>query len=148
MIPADDWRDAAACRGHGEVMTARDLTDFTRKSRLARQRVAAAKAICAQCPVIDQCRAWVLGEDMDPCPWGVVAGMIPQERNANRRERGVNVAAQRGAANAARCGTTSGHKRHRRLMEPICPMCAAAWSAYVVDARRRRREAARLAVAS
>jgi hypothetical protein len=49
---------------------------------------ARAMAACRACPVLQQCRAWVLDptqwEGLDPCPAHVVAAMTPGMRDAER----------------------------------------------------------------
>jgi WhiB family redox-sensing transcriptional regulator len=45
----------------------------------ARRRNAKAKAVCAQCTVIDPCRRWALATRER---WGVWGGLTPDERMA------------------------------------------------------------------
>jgi WhiB family redox-sensing transcriptional regulator len=77
------WQDESACRGLDT-----DLfysADFARGAPKRKQE-AAAKAICAACPVIDQClaRALEIGE-----AHGIWGGMNPEERVALRKSRDV-----------------------------------------------------------
>jgi hypothetical protein len=68
-----------ACVGQGALMHAGEYEN----TRVRVRREAAAVALCRTCPVLDGCRAWVLGWDggrTDPCPHSVVAAMTPAER--------------------------------------------------------------------
>lgn len=73
-----EWQVQAACRGM-------DTESFFNPDRIRgdskRRREAAAKAVCAGCPVIDACLDWALtvGE-----PHGVWGGLTPEERNRTR----------------------------------------------------------------
>jgi len=75
------WTEHAACREPGI-----DPESFfpVSESGLAIQQVAAAKAVCARCPVAVDCRAWALraGE-----PAGIWGGTTPGERRLLRRAR-------------------------------------------------------------
>jgi len=42
-------------------------------------RIAAAKAICATCPVIDKCRDFAINDNIE---FGIYGGMTPDERKA------------------------------------------------------------------
>lgn len=77
------WVDQAACKGHDM-----ELIQHTRRQEwYARQnRYLAKLRICAICPVLEQCRAWVMSEPDDPCPFHVVAGMVPVERGRIRKQ--------------------------------------------------------------
>ena len=75
-----DWQQNAACRGL-------DTEQFYNPDRARgpnkRAREAAAKAVCAQCPVVQSCLNWALtaGE-----PYGVWGGTTPEERSAFRSD--------------------------------------------------------------
>lgn len=58
----------AACKGHTEL--------FFESGHEARD---AARAICAACSVLDECRAWALRRP-DPCWGAVLAGLLPEQR--------------------------------------------------------------------
>jgi WhiB family redox-sensing transcriptional regulator len=51
---------------------------------VAVREVAAAKAICARCPVAADCLAWALGAGE---PAGIWGGTTPEERRLSRRAR-------------------------------------------------------------
>lgn len=73
-----DWRVGAACRG-------RDTATFyhpdNERGPARVRREARAKAICASCPVIDECRRWALSTRE---PYGVWGGLTADEREALR----------------------------------------------------------------
>lgn len=73
------WTDRAACRAAG---TDPDLFFPVGETGLAARQVAAAKEVCARCPVIDLCRDWAVrtGE-----PEGIWGGTTPDERRRLRR---------------------------------------------------------------
>ena len=56
----------AACRGHAELFDVADRHDH--------QGIAQAKALCASCPVLYGCRAWLVSLPKPVRPCGVVAG--------------------------------------------------------------------------
>jgi WhiB family redox-sensing transcriptional regulator len=69
-----DWQLAGACRGM-------DVDAFyhppRERNRRRERRIAQAKAICAHCPVITQCRQHAL-ESREP--YGIWGGLSEQER--------------------------------------------------------------------
>ena len=74
-----DWRESAACARE-------DLNLFFPVSTVgaaAQQQVAAAKAVCARCPVRQECLAWSL--DVGP-EFGIFGGCTEQERRRLRNE--------------------------------------------------------------
>jgi WhiB family redox-sensing transcriptional regulator len=76
-----DWAERAACR---DPKVDPELFFPVSESGPAARQVAAAKAICARCPVAAQCRDWALqvGE-----PAGIWGGMTPDERRQLRLAR-------------------------------------------------------------
>ncbi|MEU9256762.1 WhiB family transcriptional regulator [Streptomyces sp. NPDC048270] len=66
-----DWRHKSQCRNQADVFFPNGET------RDATLRVEKAKALCAQCPVIDDCRKWAL---TSPEEYGIWAGLDEQER--------------------------------------------------------------------
>jgi hypothetical protein len=72
-----DWRDRAACRGSTDA----ELFFPTAEAGPARAaQVAAAKAICARCPVIAEC----LAEALVRIPYGICGGLTESERRRLR----------------------------------------------------------------
>ena len=69
-----EWQLKAACRGM-------DVDFFyhppLERSRRRLERIRRAKAVCAGCPVITECRAHALSK---PEPYGVWGGLSEQER--------------------------------------------------------------------
>jgi WhiB family redox-sensing transcriptional regulator len=71
--------DQSACRGMDtEIFFEADFVRGATK----RAREAAAKSVCATCPVIAQCLAWALEVDE---PHGIWGGLTPAERSAASR---------------------------------------------------------------
>ena len=65
------WTDNAACKGKGHLFFEDDHLTIVRK----------AKAVCATCPVVDQCLMYA----MDNNEFGVWGGMTANERKNHRR---------------------------------------------------------------
>ena len=72
------WAEQAACR-----TSAVDPEIFfpVSESGLAARQVAAAKAVCAECPVAGDCLAWALRAEAA----GIWGGTTPEERRLLRR---------------------------------------------------------------
>jgi WhiB family redox-sensing transcriptional regulator len=68
------WRDAAACA------KASDVDFFAPPENLAESN--RARALCASCPVRDECLAFAIDSNQTEGIWG---GMTPQERSKLRR---------------------------------------------------------------
>lgn len=68
-----DWWDDAACRGKDPALFFPGPGQTTK----------AAKAICANCPVLHDCDDWAMGEG----PWlrGIFAGQTDTERRTRLR---------------------------------------------------------------
>lgn len=69
------WREAAACLEAPE-----DVSFFPDRDDVA--GIAKAKAICATCPVADECLTWAIESNQAEGIWG---GHTPKERRALRR---------------------------------------------------------------
>lgn len=69
------WREAAAC---GEVLD--EVSFFPERDDL--RGIAKAKAICATCPVADECLSWAIETNQTEGIWG---GHTARERRAMRR---------------------------------------------------------------
>lgn len=89
-LPVGDWVERAACRGQTALF---EVPNFWAPKRGYNRtpQVVAAKRICWRCPVLEQCRTWIVGHHEDPCPAHVVAGMTKQERRIHRKELGLSV---------------------------------------------------------
>lgn len=74
---SDDWRARAACRRAPDTSCF-----FPVRGSNAPLQTATAKAICSACPVIEQCRADAVANNIE---FGVFGGTTPHERRALRR---------------------------------------------------------------
>ena len=88
MIEAS-WTEQAACREPGVDA---ELFFPVSESGPALREIAAAKAICARCPVATACRAWALGSGEVAGIWG---GTTPAERRLLRSGRSGDAAPAR-----------------------------------------------------
>lgn len=80
------WMERAACATpeHRPLF----YEEVTAKGEGRKSRAAAddaARTICANCPVLQQCRTWVFSDVHDPCEGLITAGMTTKERRAVRR---------------------------------------------------------------
>lgn len=81
----DDWTDRAACKGKTELFFIQRGDNVS---------VSKAKQICQNCPVIEECRNYVL---YHPERFGIWAGMTEKDRRHYRLEHGIKLpAAQHG----------------------------------------------------
>ncbi|HLI37900.1 MAG TPA: WhiB family transcriptional regulator [Streptosporangiaceae bacterium] len=77
----DGWRSRAACRGEDPEL----FFPVGSSGPAALRQVAAAKAVCARCPVRDACLGFALSTGQDYGIWG---GLTEDERRRlRRRER-------------------------------------------------------------
>ena len=67
-----------------ELVRRMDRPGGASHSRAQFAHIAAAKALCADCPVRWECREWAL-EDPDPVPVMIAGGLTPNERSEMRR---------------------------------------------------------------
>lgn len=82
------WFDRANCLGHTDVMFPVSGETLVEQS----WREDRARWFCERCPVLDECRAWVLGTSPDLCGEGFTAGMTAAERGTWRRKQRAKVA--------------------------------------------------------
>jgi WhiB family redox-sensing transcriptional regulator len=73
------WVGQAACRGLPAVW-------WFPGSHASRSSIRRAKAVCADCPVLDDCRRWALAHPRERGIWG---GMTEGERRALRQRKRV-----------------------------------------------------------
>lgn len=106
METSGGWEDRGACRGADPALF------FPERG----QTTTEAKAVCATCPVRQQCLAAHLHE-----PEGVWGGTTPGQRRRIRVELGATQA--RAGRPPAACGTDAGYQRHRRDGEQPCDEC-------------------------
>jgi WhiB family transcriptional regulator, redox-sensing transcriptional regulator len=76
-----DWRDRAACLEEDP-----ELFFPIGTTGPAAAQVEQAKAVCARCPVLAECRSWAL-DNPRMTEFGVFGGMSEDERRAVRRRR-------------------------------------------------------------
>ena len=87
-----DWRDRAAC-----LDVDPELFFPIGNTGPALVQVEQAKAVCARCPVLAECRAWAL-DNPKLAEFGVFGGMSEDERRAVARRNRRSRAAARQAA--------------------------------------------------
>ena len=114
------WMADAVCRGMDASVF------FTERG--ANGDLAAAKAVCATCPVRVECLDHAI-ETRER--WGVWGGKSERERRTLRRQRGL------ARQLPAQCGTNSGYESHRNRGETPCSLCRAARAAYSRSQRTR-----------
>lgn len=128
--PERDWRSDALC-------TQIDPALFFPKKGDAGQ-AKQAKAICARCPVREQCLTAALEADER---FGIFGGLSVRQRDALKREQSTGpdrTTRPDRRRHRAPCGTEAGAKRHWRDGEPVCTPCRKA-----ANLRHNEREAAR-----
>jgi WhiB family redox-sensing transcriptional regulator len=77
-----EWWERAAC-------AAGDAELFFPEGRLLGRQIAAAKAVCRNCPVQPRCLSWALSMDVS----GIWGGYSQRERRTIRRSRRATVVA-------------------------------------------------------
>lgn len=90
-MPSARWQDDGRCRDLDPDLFFPPLDAESAEQRMARE--SAAKAVCAACPVTDECLTWALAHRERLGVWG---GMTERERQAvavTRRRPGRVVAA-------------------------------------------------------
>lgn len=111
------WRDQAACAGVDPRLM--DGGEYLR-GEAAVSAWQAAKAVCAGCPVAQQCLAEALrrekGESFASRAT-VRGGLTPSERIRLQHP---------GKPQPAQCGTESGYRKHTRTRQDPCEPCRAA----------------------
>ena len=75
-VRPQDFRHRAACRGVDPEV----FFPIAEAGPVLAAQVAAAKAVCAGCPVRAECLAWALAE----LPYGIAGGLTEQERHQTR----------------------------------------------------------------
>jgi WhiB family redox-sensing transcriptional regulator len=84
-----DWRDRAACLDEDP-----ELFFPIGTSGPAQAQIEDAKAVCARCPVLAECRTWAL-ENPNLAGFGVFGGLSEDERKTEVRRRRRRSAAAR-----------------------------------------------------
>lgn len=126
----DHWRENALCAGPAGESIDWVPTPQKRRggiSKETRANVAAAKAVCAQCPVQAECLREALREPFTAGIWG--ATTAADRRGLHTPDR----------PSLAACGTDSGYTRHRNRHEGACELCK---KAHAEATRERAQRAA------
>lgn len=110
-----DWTKNAACRG---------MTDVMFPARGDTEGVRLAKAVCASCPVIEDCRDFIT---RNPERYGVWAGIAGKAITEERKKRSIGTP-------RAKHGTRSKYVTGCR-----CEICTAANNRYMRNSRRMHR---------
>ena len=122
------WQDRAACKG-----LAADLF-FPERGEPA----TAAKAVCVECQVADDCLMYAITNLEISGVWG---GKDGKERRRIRRQlidAGVIAPAACDPTRPTACGTRSGYITHRRNGEDACQECKDANTEYQAIRRQQR----------
>lgn len=112
---SEDWTTLAACKG----MPA-DLF-FTERGK----STAEAKAVCAGCPVREQCLDYAMANTERFGVWGGLSEHERRRLRAHQRRDGEPAPPKlrHALTRVALSGTESGFNRHRREGTPICDPC-------------------------
>ena len=101
---------------------------------------AEARAICADCPVIDACLTGAIDRRE---PHGLWGGLTPAERDRmTRRQQRAKRKGRPPGLREINHGTAGGAVAHRRRGLPVCDPCHAAERAYRTGRRRAAAERA------
>ena len=127
-VPAD-WRTLAACRGLDPDLFFPERGDsFTARN---------AQAVCAACPVAEQCLEFAIEVGETEGIWGGLSGrQLRQERQ--RRAGGV----RRKAPTNIDHSTEGGYHAHRRAGTSACQSCREAHAFHVKVGKAAKRERA------
>src|SRR5687768_1118196 len=110
------WTENAACR---DMPKEAFFPTGDPRSPSYKTAVAAAKALCAACPVIMECR------EAGATEFGVWGALDEGERGFRLPRRPP-----------MHCGTTQGHGLHLRRGEEPCPACVEAYEAKQAERRK------------
>jgi WhiB family redox-sensing transcriptional regulator len=120
-----DWRTLAACRGLNPDLFFPERGDsFTVRN---------ARAVCATCPVAEQCLEFAIEVDETEGIWGGLSGRQLREEK-RRRAGGV----RRKAPTNTEHGTEGGYHAHRRAGTPTCQSCCEAHAAREAERKKGR----------
>jgi WhiB family redox-sensing transcriptional regulator len=114
-VDVKDWRARSACRDEDPEMF------FPGTGAGAEVTTRSAKAVCAGCPVLEQCRTWALDSGQEG---GIFGGMTERERKRVLRSRagltGTNMTASLlEMAQAVKLATRRGTELRRWLAEGV-----------------------------
>ena len=131
-VPAD-WRTLAACRGLDPDLFFPERGDsFTARN---------AQAVCATCPVAEQCLEFAIEVGETEGIWGGLSGR--QMRQERRRRAGGRKGPKPGTTlKPINHGSNAGAQAHRRRGERPCQSCREAHAAYNAERERKQGTAA------
>lgn len=109
-----DWQKDAACRGMGPELF------FPPRG----ESPAAAKAVCATCPITDKCYEYARTNHERAGVWGGRTGRARQT-----------------VPTPIKHGEPGGHSAHLRRGETPCAECKVAWNVYAAGYRESKRAA-------
>lgn len=137
------WRKRAACIGRADVMDPpAEKVKAARDLGIERHLWEEAKQLCRSCPVLVQCRSWVVTLPAKRDPTGVCGGLTEEERGRERRRRAHLPAPPRtpppvpdGHLPCTRCGEVKADTEFaadsrmvgRRGRRSHCRACVSAW---------------------
>ena len=120
VVSEEAWREQAKCKGlDGSIF-------FPERGDMVSVRKA--KALCALCPVAQECVDYAVRWDIR---WGIFGGLSDHERRPLRRE-------YKAQHSAIRHGTATGYKAHRSRGEDACGACKEANAAHQRRMRAQR----------
>lgn len=121
-----DFRAAGACRGCDPELFFPTRGESTKE----------AKAVCADCPVMDACRAWAIPNEKV----GIWGGLSERERRRVRSERHHTAMAMAVTIeHGAQCESHAAYVRHQKRREPPCDTSKRAHAKYMRKIRGLRR---------
>jgi WhiB family redox-sensing transcriptional regulator len=128
-----DWRTLAACRGLDPDLFFPERGDsFTARN---------AQAVCATCPVAEQCLEFAIEVGETEGIWGGLSGR--QLRQERQRRAGGRKGPKPGTAlKPIDHGTDAGYNAHRYRGERPCQWCREAHAAYNAERERKHGRAA------
>lgn len=110
VLLTGDWMRSAACRAVDEPWN--DLFVEAIGVEMGRARQQKCRAICNQCPVLEDCHRWVFGTRPDPVAHMFAAGMTYRQRRRWRRLGNPK-------KQPPQCGTITRY----RTVGCRCPLC-------------------------
>lgn len=122
--PSRPWHERAACRGYDPDLFYPAMGNRPGLAASTVAQIRAAKAVCAQCPVRQECADAGRYE-----PFGIWGGLTADERNRVDR---------RTLRQPINHGTDAGYRLHRQRGEEPCDDCRRAHTFDVLERRPSR----------
>jgi hypothetical protein len=126
-----DWRTLAACRGLDPELFFPERGDaFTARN---------AQAVCATCPVAEQCLEFAIEVGETEGIWGGLSGRQLRQERQRRAGGPLKRGPKPGTAlKPIKHGTDAGYNAHRYRGERPCESCREAHAAYRAERKRER----------